>query len=968
MAPRQPLPSPDDGGIWSAPYGTPVMDEAVRQGLLRLRGAGKRPNMKKDNPLFNLSLLQDAVSGGTQVATAPIAGLLAPFMPAVRKAMDALGSAPGPQALGPVSGWTGDKGKRPQTLGEGVTGLLSTAKSGIEAGADYMNYPRDQAIELVTAGASALTPSLLRNAAKVPGKLEAVANDFGYGIGPGPDAKNAMYSLVGAASPVHKLEGHNKTLAQAKKLKRQGVADDVIQKETGWFKIPNGRWSREISDADAEVAVHFPQLGEQPFKTKSGKTSVPWKSGSQYDVGEVWDHPEYYRQVQNVENAGLLFKDSDSTGGAAQGLLHTMKDPVTGKEKRIYAPRADTRRNAIDRKPLITAELERAIMPSLGFRTVFPATEAYTKKAVDSGLKPLTVKGADGNEYPWSEAGPTANRISGIHRDQLPDKPDDPMTGDQLRARLKGIFAHEIGGHASTYSHGLLGPRRASQRTERGATGNLDQSGKWSNYITSQMESLARNVDRRSWMTDEQLRGVPFASTYDIPQEAQLRGAPMPTHTLKQGAGDYSNVNGAASFMMSDLDQLPDNAPRRGSGTINTDGEPKKKAPTPKDMISVSTARRQGIRPSVTAPVRVAYPNVYKPPSEIVFDASRRIAPEHPGLMGLFGLNRGDLAEQYKEVRGILRPNAPGLFKPGARGSAHSANVATDRNADRLLGQMQAGMRQLPDMMNPMSAWYYMTPAFDKLVNEVGPDEAARLMRDFNGFTSNASPGSDVMTELNRGTHANMMHQLGRFDEFEQYGGQPLHQRGADFPGILSANSGHPYHRTSQLPGMQRYRDTGTVASDNAPKVPSYYAASGVPMEKPGSNIGYEMQYNTQFPVGDAHWARGVGLPDVRQGMTGIGGSAKTPEMMTLTPWYEQSIARELGVHPVSAQAMQWGLLSPQTGVNTAVGSPKLELLAQAVWETAIRRGVDPHGLLIRVLKGQDTLGSAQNVKVMDDD
>jgi len=55
----------------------------------------------------------------------------------------------------------------------------------------------------------------------------------------------------------------------------------------------------------------------------------------------------------------------------------------------------------------------------------------------------------------------------------------------------------------------------------------------------------------------------------------------------------------------------------------------------------------------------------------------------------------------------------------------------------------------------------------------------------------------------------------------------------------------------------------------------------------------------------------------------------------------------------VPAQARMWGTYAPQTGVDTPVGAPKLELLAQAISERAQKLGIDPQKLRDDVLTGK---------------
>jgi hypothetical protein len=147
-------------------------------------------------------------------------------------------------------------------------------------------------------------------------------------------------------------------------------------------------------------------------------------------------------------------------------------------------------------------------------------------------------------------------------------------------------------------------------------------------------------------------------------------------------------------------------------------------------------------------------------------------------------------------------------------------------------------------------------------------------------------------------------------------------------------------HTTSQVPGVQRYLDTGD-ASMKSVKVPLYMQASGVP----------ETGFQTRLPVPDAHWGRALGVGEVRT-TNAPGVSIRPTEYTGLGDWYREKIARPLGIEAVPAQARQWNVFGPQTGVNTTLGAPKLELLSQAIWERAARLGMDPRVLRDQVLTG----------------
>ena len=94
-------------------------------------------------------------------------------------------------------------------------------------------------------------------------------------------------------------------------------------------------------------------------------------------------------------------------------------------------------------------------------------------------------------------------------------------------------------------------------------------------------------------------------------------------------------------------------------------------------------------------------------------------------------------------------------------------------------------------------------------------------------------------------------------------------------------------------------------------------------------------------------------MPDVRTSQD-YDVSMRTPEYAAFGPWYRENVAKPLGIQAVPAQARQWGLYAPQTGVDTPIGAGKLELLARRIWERAQRLGVDPRWLRDQVLLGKE--------------
>jgi hypothetical protein len=189
-----------------------------------------------------------------------------------------------------------------------------------------------------------------------------------------------------------------------------------------------------------------------------------------------------------------------------------------------------------------------------------------------------------------------------------------------------------------------------------------------------------------------------------------------------------------------------------------------------------------------------------------------------------------------------------------------------------------------------------------------------------------------------------MMAAEGNFDKFAKYGNLPQDKA----PAALKAknfelgNEGTMAHG-AQAPAMGRFLATGQEA--NAVKTGTYRRSSDAP-----SRQGNDHQ-NT-VPVGDSHWARGMGLADVR-GAADFDGSAQGTEMKVLGEWYHDNVARhpDIDIPSTSAQAVQWAALSKETGVDTPVGAPKLEIWADKIAEAAKREGVTPKVMWERIVK-----------------
>jgi hypothetical protein len=251
-------------------------------------------------------------------------------------------------------------------------------------------------------------------------------------------------------------------------------------------------------------------------------------------------------------------------------------------------------------------------------------------------------------------------------------------------------------------------------------------------------------------------------------------------------------------------------------------------------------------------------------------------------------------------------------------------------------------------LIHGMDPWYYMDPLFQHMVKLLGLQKATEEYKKMNALMGMASSSSEVNTEIPRGSLAYYLQNQGRFDEFVKHGGKRDPNRPSDFGEV----PGHLAHKTAHALPMKNFLTHGAVSMDS-PKVPMYIEASGVP------STGFQ----TRTPVGDAHWSRAVGLADTRNKKTSKGKevvpgqSVSTPEMSDLGPWWQQKIASQLGLESVPAQARAWGAFSPQTGVTTPIGAPKLELISKQIGQTAQRLGVSPQTARDLVLTGKERIG-----------
>jgi hypothetical protein len=349
---------------------------------------------------------------------------------------------------------------------------------------------------------------------------------------------------------------------------------------------------------------------------------------------------------------------------------------------------------------------------------------------------------------------------------------------------------------------------------------------------------------------------------------------------------------------------------------------------------------------TVSQPYRMMYPGIYGNPRQIAAEAAAQVGPEDPAMKRLFGVTRGDL---YEMGQGRIGNVDPAVAAAGARsrGSEAGRRIMTPENTQRLVDTLAEGGKYEP--LRFTDAWYVMDPLHARMAQMFGPAEANPRYTHLNTMTGMASPGSEVESEIQRGTAAHWLEQQGRFKDFLKYGGIPEDKRALmrSFPPDLRYIAGHPYHATSQGGPMEKYLAAGRQIQSESPKVPLYVGASGVP----------ETGFQTAGQVGDAHWSRGVGLSDVRKGPTDVQASFSTPEYQTTQPWWKRDVAGAVGLESVPAQARLWNILGPQTGVESALGAPKLELLSGAIMRAAKRLNVSPETARDWVLSGKAGAG-----------
>lgn len=362
-----------------------------------------------------------------------------------------------------------------------------------------------------------------------------------------------------------------------------------------------------------------------------------------------------------------------------------------------------------------------------------------------------------------------------------------------------------------------------------------------------------------------------------------------------------------------------------------------------------------GITPTVQNVRQITTPGIYRPNLDIVREANARVMPENPLMNSLWGVTRGDLADIASRpgtIKDPIRELIPKASK-NPRGAESADNVMVPQNTERLIDLLRTTEREAPDLYRGMKGWYVLDPMWQRLAKLVGPEEATIRFNRSNMFGGLESPNLDVVNETRRAAAANYMHELGKFDDWQQYGG--LKAKVRQEQGLIPELEGVPGrvgHKRASA-SQRNVIETGEHGM-NSPKAPLYISASGTP----------ETGFQTSVPVGDAHWSRGIGLGDVRTGKVSDA-SVTTPELQALTPWW-RDISSSAGLEAVPAQAIGWGAFAPQTGVKTGIGAPKLEIITNLIQQRAAKTGKSPEQVRDEYLLGQERFKQGGEVGGLD--
>lgn len=776
----------------------------------------------------------------------------------------------------------------------------------------------------------ALAPAL-GVAAPIGGAMNAMTKGLGR-IGPGvehaadvatwlnPDTPLLKAApMIAGAAPVAKATAKANVVKTAEKLAQPAEAAAVHEAPKPVREFGNeGRQADEVAaatEAAPEASVRGSEgagsvAGAQAAATRAAGTARPLEGLPTKPLTINTPEGEHVFVPGPIERVHQIAEDYMRDAGMKYQPITSYREVSVPRAKRIAA--------AYEKMP--HAPEDPAVKAS--YNALIDETVAQLKALQKSGLDIEFIK--PGMKDPY-EASPRLAQIDVRDNNHLWVFPTDAgfgSTGSATAAELAnnpllrktGVTIGDrelLANDAFRIVHDFFGHLKDGVGFRAGGEENAwrSHSRMYSKLARPAMTSETRG--QNSWLNygphGEKNRTAKSADTIYADQKTGI----MPSWTHTDGVQDYYVA--------------PEMRDARGHESVNAgvDALPNKSAQT------------------VADPHRMMYPGIYENPRRIAQEAAERVAPEDINMKRLWGVSRGDLDEMVKGRKGNRDPDV--YQGPGrARGALSAQNIQTPQNTQRLQDILtEAG--KYPGLKHA-DAWYILDPVYQHMAKLFGPEEAKVRFERLNTLMGMASPGSEVMSEIQRGTAANMKVEQGKFDEFLKYAGTPREWRKG--PEDLRRVEAHPYHRTSQAEPMQKYLETGKIQSKEA-KVPAYVQASGAP----------ETGFQTRGPVVDSHFSRGVGLSDTRKGPSDVAGSASRPEYHTLQPWWEKEVAGEMGLESVPAQARLWTALGPRTGVSSQLGQGKLELLTKQIMVAARRLGITPEQARDLILSGKAHAG-----------
>lgn len=217
-----------------------------------------------------------------------------------------------------------------------------------------------------------------------------------------------------------------------------------------------------------------------------------------------------------------------------------------------------------------------------------------------------------------------------------------------------------------------------------------------------------------------------------------MRGDPRASALLEQ---HYAAVRDAPWYSSSGIANSPKNVLGRVLESIPTELMTYAQFATPGAKPVPQRAKKGQ---TVSNPYRAPeYPGIYENPREMVAKAEANVAPESEWLKKVFGVTRGDLDEMGG--KGTRKGNvAPEEILQGpekSRGAKSAEGVMTPKNTQRLVDILGEAQTNAPKLTEGMRSWYVMDPAYQRLVEMVGPEEAGRLYTRFNSVVGMMSPG-----------------------------------------------------------------------------------------------------------------------------------------------------------------------------------------------------------------------------------